>query len=183
MSSLCSKASMAPDLTYSTVLSLSWGARFYTTRSSLPTALPSYLALQSCGRLVLSHAKHTLISGSWSLQFCCLECSWPQVSAWDELLLLSSVCSPSREAFSNHSKKEPPRHHYPPSVFFTAITPDLFVCLLPLERTRHNSVVLTACPRHREQCGWCSARMCWVAKVIFFSLQHGTNLITALQTF
>lgn len=50
MSSLCSKASMAPDLTCSTVLSLSWGARFYTTRSSLPTALPSHLALQSCGR-------------------------------------------------------------------------------------------------------------------------------------
>lgn len=131
----------------------------------------------------LSHAKHTLISGSWCLQFRCLECSSPQVSAWAEPLLLSSVCSPSREAFSNHSKKEPPRHHYPPSVFFTAITRALFVCLLPLERTRHNSVVLTACPRHREQCGGCSARMCWVTKVIFFSLQHGTNSIIVLQTF
>lgn len=133
---------------------------FYTTRSSLPTALPSHLALQSCWPPCFSVTPSTLISGSWCLQLRCLECSSPQVSAWDELLLLSSICSPIREAFSNHSKKEPPRHHYPPSVFFTAITPDLFVCLLPLEQTRHNSVVLTACPRHREQCGWCSARMC-----------------------
>lgn len=98
----------------------------------------------------LSHAKHTLISGSWCLQFRCLECSSPQVSAWAEPLLLSSVCSPSREAFSNHSKKEPPRHHYPPSVFFTAITRALFVschwneraiillCSLPVPATENS---------------------------------------------